>query len=226
MLGVTPIFVGSDSSFAYSRKEIKKTAFRGLPTFIASKTDEHILDLAECVKLSPSAIYVEKGFSSVLERRDAKDIVGRIPTYIMCQHRYNSLFDRITSTFDVDKVLNIEYHWIIEKDTVSEYLYHIASIDGYLRQRTTQIYRNEFGYFNIDYESNVNIVKGIGRILNIKLETGLYKAEIIISNYNHLTLENKRTEDRHIMSSHGEDTVGKMIGDIVINPHKNKLERL
>ena len=223
---MTPIFVGSDSSFAYSRKDIKNTTFRGLPIFIVSKTDDHILDLAECVKLSPSAIYVEKGFSSVLERRDAKDIVGKIPTYIMCQHRYNSMFDRITSTFDIDKIHNIEYHWVIERDTVSEYLYHIASIDGYLRQRKTQIYRSDFGYFNIDNESNVNIVKGIDRILNIKLETRLYKAEIIISKYNHLTLENKKTEDRHIISSHGEDTVGKMMSDIVINPYKSKLERL
>jgi hypothetical protein len=144
----------------------------------------------------------------------------------MCQHRYNSLFDRITSTFDVDKVLNINYNWIIERDTVSEFLYHIASIDGFLRKTKTQIYRSDFGNFDIDENSKVNIVKGIGRILTIKLETGLYNAEFILSNYSYLTLENKQTKHTHILSAHGEDTLGKMICDILENPYKNKLERL
>lgn len=209
-----------------SRSEILKSHYRDLPVFIASKTDDHILDLAHCMKLSPSRIYVEKGFSSVLEMRDAKEIVGKVPTSIMCQHRYNSLFDRITSTFDVDKVININYNWIIERDSVSEYLYHIASIDGFLRQTKTQIYRNDFGSFDIDENSSVTIKKGIGRILTIKLETSLYEAELIIATYSYLTLKNKQTKHTHILSTHGEDTLGKMIYDIAANPHKNKLERL
>ena len=209
-----------------SRSEILKSHYRDLPVFIASKTDDHILDLSHCMKLSPSVIYVEKGFSSVLEMRDAKEIIGKTPTFLMCQHRYNSLFDRITSTFDVDKVLNINYNWIIERDTVSEFLYHIASIDGFLRKTKTQIYRSDFGNFDIDENSKVNIVKGIGRILTIKLETGLYNAEFILSNYSYLTLENKQTKHTHILSAHGEDTLGKMICDILENPYKNKLERL
>lgn len=209
-----------------SRSEILKSHYRDLPVFIVSKTDDHILDLAHCMKLRPSRIYVEKGFSSVLEMRDAKEIVGKVPTYIMCQHRYNSLFDRITSTFDIDKVINVNYNWIIERDSVSEYLYHIASIDGFLRQTKTQIYRNDFGSFDIDENSKVTIKKGIGRILTIKLETTLYEAELIISTYSYLTLKNKQTKHSHILSSHGEDTLGKMICDIAANPHKNKLERL
>lgn len=225
-MGVAPIFVGSDKAIAISRDKVVSTLHRGLPIFIASKTEDHLADLEHCLQLEPSNIFVEKGFSADWQRAYAKDIVGNIPTFIMCQHRYNSLLDPITSTLDVDSISKIRYNWIIERDTVSEFLYHIASIDGYLRKRKTEIYNNSFGKFNIDENSEFAILRGISRILTITLETKLYEAEIVLSNYNYLSLKNKQTEHTHIMSAHGEDTLGKMISDIILNPLKTKLERL
>jgi hypothetical protein len=176
--------------------------------------------------MDPKAIFVEKGFASREERNEAKKWLGKkCPAYIMCQHRYNSLLDPITSTFDIDNVIKCNYNWIIEKGEISEFLYHIASIDSYLRKTDTQIYHNETGKYTIDENSKLNIIRGQDRLLNIKLETKLYKAELNLGKENHLSLKNKETKTIYTMSSFREDFLGKMILDTLTNT-KNKLERL
>jgi len=175
--------------------------------------------------MDPKVIFIEKGFASKEEREEAKKWLGDLPGYIMCQHRYNSLLEPITKTFDVDSVIKCNYNWIIEKGEISEFLYHIASIDSYLRKTNTQIYHNESGKYKIDENSKLNIIRGQNRLLNIKLETNLYKAELNIGKDNHLSLRNKETKAIYTMSSFKEDFLGKMILDALTNT-KNKLERL
>jgi hypothetical protein len=225
---ITPIYVGSKKSEnTYSREAIKKAAYRGLPIYIASATDKHLSDLKDCLELSPTKIYVEKGFSSSVEKQEAVALVKGIPTHILSQHRYSIIFEQLTSGLDVDKVIKCTYNWGIERDTVSEYLYHIASIDSYLKNKNIEIYHNEYGEYIIDDISTVNISRQFQRRLKIQIETELYTGEFIITKaMNSMTMKSKRDKQKIIMSSRGEDTVSKMISDIVSNEKKIRLERL
>jgi len=225
---ITPIYVGSKKSEnTYSREAIKKASYRGLPIYIASATDKHLDDLKDCLELQPTKIYVEKGFSSNAEKQEASALVKDIPTYILSQHRYSIIFDQLTSGLDVDKVIKCTYNWGIERNTVSEYLYHIASLDSYLKNKNVEIYHNEYGEYIIDDISTVNISKQFQRRLKIQIETELYTGEFIITKaMNSMTMKSKRDKQKIILSSRGEDTVSKMINEIVSNEKKIRLERL
>jgi hypothetical protein len=225
---IKPIYVGSKKSEnTYSREDIKKASSRGLPIYIASATDKHLSDLKDCLELQPTKIYVEKGFSSSAEKQEASALVKGIPTYILSQHRYSIIFDQLTSGLDVDKVIKCTYNWGIERNTVSEYLYHIASLDSYLKNKNVEIYHNEYGEYIIDDISTVNISKQFQRRLKIQIETELYTGEFIITKaMNSMTMKSKRDKQKIILSSRGEDTVSKMINEIVSNEKKIRLERL
>ena len=225
---ITPIYVGSKKSEnTYSREAIKKASYRGLPIYIASATDKHLSDLKDCLELQPTKIYVEKGFSNNAEKQEASKLVKGIPTHILSQHRYSIIFEQLTSGLDVDKIIKCTYNWGIERDTVSEYLYHIASLDSYLKNKNVEIYHNEYGEYIIDDISTVNISKQFQRRLKIQIETELYTGEFIITKaMNSMTMKSKRDKQKIIMSSHGEDTVSKMINEIVSNEKKLRLERL
>ena len=225
---ITPIYVGSKKSEnTYSREAIKKASYRGLPIYIASATDKHLSDLKDCLELQPTKIYVEKGFSNNAEKQEASKLVKGIPTHILSQHRYSIIFEQLTSGLDVDKIIKCTYNWGIERDTVSEYLYHIASLDSYLKNKNVEIYHNEYGEYIIDDISTVNISKQFQRRLKIQIETELYTGEFIITkSMNSMTMKSKRDKQKIIMSSRGEDTVSKMISDIVSNEKKIRLERL
>jgi hypothetical protein len=225
---ITPIYVGSKKSEnTYSREAIKNASYRGLPIYIASATDKHLDDLKDCLELQPTKIYVEKGFLSSAEKQEASALVKSIPTYILSQHRYSIIFDQLTSGLDVDKVIKCTYNWGIERNTVSEYLYHIASLDSYLKNKNVEIYHNEYGEYIIDDISTVNISKQFQRRLKIQIETELYTGEFIITKaMNSMTMKSKRDKQKIILSSRGEDTVSKMINEIVSNEKKIRLERL
>jgi hypothetical protein len=170
---------------------------------------------------------VEKGFSNSAEKQEASVIVKGIPTHILSQHRYSIIFDQLTSGLDVDKIIKCNYNWGIEQDNVSEYLYHIASLDSYLKNKNVEIYHNEYGEYIIDDVSTVNTSKQFQRKLKIQIETELYTGEFIITKaMNSMTMKSKRDKQKIIMSSHGEDTVSKMINEIVSNEKKLRLERL
>lgn len=225
---ITPIYVGSKKSEnTYSREAIKKLSCRGLPIYIASATGNHLNDLKDCLELLPSEIYVEKGFSNSVEKQEASALVKGIPTHILSQHRYSVIFDQLISGLDVDKIIKCNYNWGIERDTVSEYLYHIASLDSYIKNKNVEIYHNECGEYIIDDISTVNISKQFQRRLKIQIETELYAGEFIITKaMNSMTMKSKRDKQKIIMSSMGEDTVSKMINEIVSNEKKLRLERL
>ena len=198
-----------------------------MPIYIASATDKHLDDLKDCLELRPTKIYVEKGFSNNAEKQEASALVKGIPTYILSQHRYSIIFEQLISGLDVDKVIKCTYNWGIERNTVSEYMYHIASIDSYLKNKNVEIYHNDFGEYDIDDVSTVNISKQFQRRLKIQIETELYTGEFIITKaVNSMTMKSKRDRQKIIMSSRGEDTVSKMISDVVSNEKKIRLERL
>ena len=197
-----------------------------MPVFISSSTESHLEDLKQCLSLYPSKIFVEKGFSSNDERQIAKELVGNIPTYILSQHRYSTIFDSFMGSQDVNQITKCTYTWKIERDFVSDYLYHLASIDGYIKKKQVEIYNNEYGKFDIDNISSYTVTKSPYRLFKIQIQSSLYDATFKIGKYNNMVMIPRGTEQKIIMTTYGEDTVGKMIHNILETNSKPKLERL
>ena len=197
-----------------------------MPVFISSATESHLKDLKQCLSLYPSKIFVEKGFSNSDERQQAKELVGDIPTYILSQHRYSTIFDSFMSAQDVNQITKCTYTWKIERDMVSDYLYHLASIDGYIKRKQVEIYNSEYGKFNIDDVSNYSVMKSPYRLFKIHVQSSLYDATFKIGQYNSMNMRPKRSDQKIIMTTYGEDTVGKMIHNVFEKDSKIRLERL
>ena len=197
-----------------------------MPVFISSATESHLEDLKQCLSLYPSKIFVEKGFSNSDERQQAKELVGDIPTYILSQHRYSTIFDSFMSAQDVNQITKCTYTWKIERDMVSDYLYHLASIDGYIKRKQVEIYNSEYGKFNIDDVSNYSVMKSPYRLFKIHVQSSLYDATFKIGQYNSMNMRPKRSDQKIIMTTYGEDTVGKMIHNVFEKDSKIRLERL
>jgi hypothetical protein len=151
-----------------------------------------------------------------VEKQEASALVKDIPTYILSQHRYSIIFDQLTSGLDVDKIIKCNYNWGIERNTVSEYLYHIASLDSYLKNKNVEIYHNEYGEYIIDDISTVNISKQFQRRLKIQIETELYTGEFIITKaMNSMTMKSKRDKQQAYRVSGGVIVVhGKNTQDL------------
>lgn len=197
-----------------------------MPVFISSATESHLEDLKQCLSLYPSKIFVEKGFSNSDERQQAKELVGDIPTYILSQHRYSTIFDSFMSAHDVNQITKCTYTWKIERDMVSDYLYHLASIDGYIKRKQIEIYNSEYGKFNIDDVSNYSVMKSPYRLFKIHVQSSLYDATFKIGQYNSMNMRPKTSDQKIIMTTYGEDTVGKMIHNVFEKDSKIRLERL
>jgi hypothetical protein len=197
-----------------------------MPVFIISSTESHLEDLRQCLDLNPSKIFVEKGFSNADERQRAKELVGNIPTYILSQHRYSTIFDSFMGAQDINQIIKCTYTWKIERDTISDYIYHIASLDGYIKKKQVEIYNNELGKFDIDGISSYTAMKSPYRLFKMHIQSTLYDATFKIGKYNNMVMVPRGTEQKIIMTTYGEDTVGKMIHNILETNSKTKLERL
>lgn len=200
---------------------------RKLPVFIASATKDHLADLRICLTHYPSKIFVEKGFTSDKEKELARYNVGKIPTYLMSQHRYSKIFDPLMSIIDIDKPIKCVYNWDIERDSVSEFLYHIVSLDGYIKKKDVSLYVNDFGTHVIDSISAVSFNKSTKRKLTINLETQLSNVKVVLGEHNSIVIKNKNdNKTKVIVRCTKEDTLYLMIRDIVLGENKLKLERL
>ena len=221
-----PIFIGTRSSIAnYTREEATRNfQLRKLPVFIASATSQHLEDIRWCAELTPSEIYIEKGFSSEEERSIASEIVSDVnDSYIMSQYRYMNILE-VTKPY-LKNIKSIRYNWTIENSSVSEYIYHIASLDGYIKNKRIPFYNSEYGTFTIDDISEVTIQKGVQRRLTININTESHNIDIIVDKFNSVNVRNLRNVVVNRMTTTGEDILGKMIFDI-IRKNNLKLERL
>ena len=210
-INVEPIFVGSKSSVAlYTRDTILDSDIKGCPVFIASKTVEHHNDLLHCLNLEPSAVYVEKGFSNSEERL----VDTAVPVFIMSQYRFSEVFTKLDG-----KIIKCVYDWTIDRNNISEWAYHIISIDNYIRQLDNQFYIKEAGEYTIDNVSNVAIRVGSTRTLNIKIKTETTEADINLGKTNSISIGNEYFEYPD------EDCLSKQISKIFAN-ETEILERL
>jgi hypothetical protein len=222
--GITPCYIGSDSTVAtYDKNWPVSNVFKGATVFIASATKDHYRDLEYSLKLKPSKIFIEKGFLNQEEKEKAKQLVGNIPTYILSQYRYS---DAIKTVADLkDDIKSCRYIWSIEKGEISEWAYHILSIDNYLKNTNNQLYIKDQGDYNIDSISHVSIKKSTKRSLVIELTTDHYDIHINLGNNNKVDIKNRETDELFNLTYEQEDCLGKQINS-VINSDTTILERL
>ena len=222
--GITPCYVGSDSAVAtYDKNWPVSNVFKGSTVFIASATKDHYQDLEYSLKLKPSRIFIEKGFLNQEEKEKAKNIIGNVPTYILSQYRYS---DAIRAVVNLQTpVTSCRYVWNIDSGVISEWAYHILSIDNYLKKASNQLYIQEPGEYNIDQISSVSIQRADKRSLLIELETDQHYIHIDLGKNNKVSIKNKQTDDIFDLEYEQEDCLGKQIKD-VINSDTTILERL
>jgi len=193
-----------------------------LPVFIASATANHLSDLEHCLKLAPTEIYVEKGFITHDDRLTAASIIN-VPGYILSQYRYLKVFDQVSPY--LKNIKSINYEWVVEKGEVREFLYHIESLDRYIKGEEIFLNENAFGTYVIDEISRVTISKGDQRNLTISIETDIHNIRILINKFTNLVVSKKDKTIIDRLTTTKEDNLGKMIFDIV-RKNNLKLERL
>jgi hypothetical protein len=222
--GVMASYIGSDSAFAtYDKNWPVSNIFKGSTVFIASATKDHYQDLEYSLKLKPSKIFIEKGFSNQEEKEKAKSIVGNIPTYILSQYRYSDAINAVVNLKET--ITACRFTWTIDSGDISEWAYHILSIDNYLKKTNNQLYIKEPGEYNIDQVSYVSIQRASERSLNIDITTDQYTIHINLGKNNIVNITNKETNEIFNLEYEQEDCLGKQIKNI-INSDTTILERL
>jgi hypothetical protein len=222
--GITPCYIGSDSTVAtYDKNWPVSNVFKGSTVFIASSTQDHYQDLEYSLKLNPSKIFIEKGFANREEKEQARSIIGNVPTYILSQYRYSEVIKAVVNL--QCPIISCRYIWNIDSGLISEWAYHILSIDNYLKKASNQLYIQEPGEYNIDQISSVSIQRTDKRSLLIELETDQHNIHIDLGKNNKISITNKQTDDIFNLDYEQEDCLGKQIKD-VINSNTTILERL
>ena len=210
-VGIEPVLVGSNSNVAsYTRESILGSEFKNCPVFIASKTVDHYNDLIHCLKLNPTVVYIEKGMSSSNERL----INVTVPVFILSQYRFSEVFSKLKG-----QIISCVYDWTIDRNNVSDWAYHIISIDNYIKKLNNQLYIKEEGEYTIDNVSTLTIRVGNTRHLNIKIKTDILEADIQLGKTNSIQINNEHFEFAD------EDCLSKQIAKIVVNEIE-VLERL
>lgn len=192
--------------------------------FIASSTKEHYNDLIHSLNLLPSAVFVEKGFNTPAEKAEARKLMGNVPIYFLSQRRY---YDIIQTVIGLNEsVTKCVYNWTVEKG-ISEWVYHINSLDNYIRNVNNEFYADTPGEYVIDKDAKFSIQIGSKRILEINVTTELHDIHIILEQDNQAQITHKQTGNIIEMKRERQDCLNDQIKDIVANiTNITKLERL
>lgn len=189
-----------------------------LPAFIASKTDNHFSDFVDCLGHNPSSIFIEKGFQNKQEKIKSKELAGDIPVYFLSQYRFSSVIDKFLAYKET--IVSMKYTWQVEQHAAQEWLYHIISLDNYIKGLDNELYINDYGSYNIDAISQVEILKNNQRHCKIDIETIQSDYTIELGKANKIIRENLV-----IKHQDNEDCLGKQISEIFTDSIE-KLERL
>jgi len=168
-------------------------------------------------------IFIEKGFVNQEEKKKAKSIIGDVPTYILSQYRYSETIDSVINLGE--KITSCKYSWNVDSDNISEWAYHILSIDNYLKKSNNQLYVQEPGEYEIDQISSMLIQGSNQRNLKIEVVTDQYDIKIELGKNNKIAIKNKERDDSFNLEYKQEDCLGKQIKSIA-NLDTTKLERL
>ncbi|NBP01543.1 MAG: hypothetical protein EBU90_15660 [Proteobacteria bacterium] len=216
-ISYVPIFVGSKYG-DYTREELPKDRFKDCVVFIASATDNHFKDLVTAIRLQPSKIFIEKGFSNYAEKRLARYFAKNIDTGILSQYRYSKVFNIIPEIRD--RILSIKYNVSFESDVIKEWSYHIMSIDNFIKNKNNSKYNFLYGNNTIDQISNANIMMSSKRLFEINIK--LFDIEYII----HLGKDNILFFKEQRIVYENEDCLLEQLNDVLSNYKNSRIERL
>lgn len=175
-------FIGSNKDIAnFTRKDKLPKELKGGLVFIASETVKHFSDLKLAVKHKPGIIFVEKGFGTNLDYINAKKIAGDIPVFILSQYRYSKVFETLKE--NVSQIKRCLYDWKVDSE-ISEWVYHIASIDNYIRDKKNLFITNEPNSYKIDHVTSFRIDKAEDRSLRMLVATLGKEIEITLGDTN------------------------------------------
>jgi hypothetical protein len=220
-LDIDSSIIGSNKELCnFSRNEIYACQ-KNCPVIIASSTISHLSDLELSLKLDPSIIYIEKGFYTLDEYEKAKEQVN-VPIYFLSQYRYSAVF-KILSKLQ-GKIKKIDYTWKIDRSTISEWVYHILSIDNFIKNKNNKMITTDEGIYRIDDISDFEIKKSDDRQMIIDIESSEYLIQICLGKTNSISiLENGITKK---IDFQNEDCLFKQLRDIFIFKENSVLERL
>jgi len=178
-----------------------------------------LLDLEHALTLSPSAVFIEKGFLNAEDKVKAKQLVKDTPAFIMSQYRYSQVFD--VEEFN-DCVISCNFNWTITGSGIHEWAYHLVSLDNYINKTNNEMYIKEAGTYNAG-SSTLTIQEGQERSLLVDVKTEHNDIHIELGKTNQLIIKNSGKELEFI----NEDCLAIQIKDAIINGSNNKkLERL
>lgn len=182
-------FIGSNKEVAnYNRKQkLPKDLHNGL-VFIASETKNHFSDFKHALKNNPGIVFVEKGFGTNLDYINAKKLAGDVPVFILSQYRYSKVFETLKEK--VSHYNRCLYDWKVDSE-ISEWVYHIASIDNYVRDKKNLFITNEPNSYKIDHVSSFRIDKSDNRSLKMVVTTFGKEIEITLGETNIISFKDK-----------------------------------
>lgn len=216
--------IGNNKDIAdFTREEISNARHGGV-VIIASATKDHLQDTAIALALNPKFILVEKGYSSIDEIEVAKSCVTNIPVFYLSQYRFSGIF-RMLQKYNIGKITKCNYNWEIDKGEISEWFYHILSIDNFLKGKRNFMKVENSGIDIIDEISNYSLVKSTERNLLIDLETKEYVVKIKLGKTNSMEIT-KRNDFTKIMDFQNEDCLFKQLQEIFLFENFELLERL
>jgi len=216
--------IGNNKNFAdFTRNEIVKSKHGGA-VIIASSTKNHLQDTALALELNPRFILVEKGYTSTEEIQIAKSCVTNIPVMYLSQYRFSGIFSMLRS-YNIGKILKCNYNWEIDRGEISEWFYHILSIDNFLKGKINFMNVEDNGTGILDDVSNYSLTKNENRNLLIDLETKEYVVKIKLGKTNSLEIT-KRNDFTKILDFQNEDCLFKQLQEIFLFENFELLERL
>jgi hypothetical protein len=205
-------FIGSNPEVAnFTRKDkIPKELKNGI-VFIASETKEHFNDYKLAIKQKPGIVFVEKGFGTELDYSNAKKFSSSVPTFVMNQYRYSKVFETLKE--NIKEIKKCVYDWKVNSN-VSEWGYHIASIDNYIRDKNNMFIVTEQTPYKIDHVSSFKIELAEERNLSIKLATFGKEIDISLGKMNMISFSGKQGIE-YFEFYDEEDCLGKQIKGIL-----------
>jgi len=219
-LDYIPVHIGTDSTVSFLKRGSIIDLSSNIPIFIASKTTSHFGDFLESLTYNPSLIFVEKGFSTQQEIDIAKTMSQGVPVYFLSQYRFSKVINEFINL--KLGIKSIHYDWQVENHAAQEWLYHIISIDNYMKQTNNTLFINDYGNYELDKISTINIEKNIQRSCKIFLNTKDDQQYVIEIGKKSILM----ADSSILLEVENEDCLSYQLQEILIKKDTTRLERL
>lgn len=204
--------------------EVNKDYFNKI-VIIASATKDHYSDFLLALKINPTMILVEKGFSDFKELQLARNAKPSIKTFFLSQYRYSKVFN-VIKQIDIGLIKKTEYKWGVNSQNVSEWVPHILSIESYIKSVRNSVDIRDFGKFQLDSGADVEIYFSEKRKLIAKYETTDHCIELSFGVDNVVNIVDLKTTENFKFEFKNEDCLYSQLENILIKNDVSVLECL